>query len=134
MTSTLDFRSCMAAIASADVSRLSAVLILIGSKPPIVLADVDVSSIGALEPDLLLLDIDELETDPLEAVRMMRFLLRSSVIAVYTGRLNRSWGLQCHLAGASCVLSKLASDDRTAFGLTHAMQSGCFTDPAFAAA
>lgn len=131
---TAYFHSCLAGTVPAENARLAAVLGLIGSKPPTVMATIDVTAIGTIEPDLLLMDVDELETDPLEAVRMMRFLLRSSVIAVYTGRLERSWGRDCHLAGASCLLSKRGSDDQTALGLMSAMRGGCFTDPAFEAA
>lgn len=134
MISTREFRSCLAGIASAQTSRLAAVLTLIGSKPPSILPKIEITAIGMIEPELLVMDVDDLETDPLEAIRMTRFLLHTSVIAVYTGRIERSWSLQCHLAGASCLLSKLAGDDQIAFGLMHAIQSGCFTDPAFEAA
>jgi DNA-binding NarL/FixJ family response regulator len=131
---TADFHSCLAGTVPAENARLAAVLELIGSKPPEVVAKIDVTAIGTIEPDVLLMDVDDLETDPLEAVRMVRFLLHQSVIAVYTNRLERSWGLQCHLAGASCLLSKLGSDDQTALGLMWAIRTGCYTDPAFEAA
>ncbi len=134
ISTTTGFSSCLAGIDSADTPRLGAALELIGSSPPDIVETIDVPAIGAIEPDLLVMDVDGLQTDPLEALRMTRFVLRESVIAVYTGRIERSWGRQCHLAGASCLLSKLGSDDRTVVGLLHAIHSGCFTDPAFEAA
>jgi hypothetical protein len=131
---TRRFSSCLAGIEPAAVPLLSATLALIGSEHPTIISPIDVTGIGSLEPDVLVLDVDALETDPLETIRMTRFLLRSGVIAIYTGTITQSWGLACHLAGANCVLSKRAGEDRTALGLMHAIRGGCFTDPAFEAA
>jgi hypothetical protein len=128
------FRSCLAGIEPASLPLLVASLTLIGSSEPVTMSEIDVTAIGALEPDMLVLNVDALTTDPFEAIRMARFVLRSSVIAVFTGRLEQSWGLSCHLAGANCLLSSGNDGDRTALGLLHAIRGGCFTDRAFNAA
>lgn len=60
--------------------------------------------------------------------------LSGSISTIFTGRLERSWGRACHLAGANCLLSNSGGEDRTAIGLLHGLRSGCFTDPAFEAA
>jgi hypothetical protein len=126
--------SCLGGIRPDAIPLLVAALVLIGCEEPTILAAIDVTAIGSLEPHLLVLDVDALETDPLETIRMTRFLLRSGVIAIFTARLEQSWGLACHLAGANCVLSSSGGEDRTAIGLLHGLRSGCFTDPAFEAA
>jgi hypothetical protein len=131
---TRRFTSCLAGIGPDAVPLLVAALVLIGSEEPTIIGTIDVTAIGSLEPHMLVLDVDALETDPLETIRMTRFLLRSGVIAIFTGRLEQSWGRACHLAGANCVLSSRGSEDRTAIGLMHGLRSGCFTDPAFEAA
>jgi len=131
---TRRFSSCLAGIGPEAVPLLVAALVLIGSDAPTIIAPIDVTAIGSLEPHMLVLDVDALETDPLETIRMSRFLLRSGVIAIFTGRLEQSWGRACHLAGANCLLSNRGSEDRTALGLLHGLRSGCFTDPAFEAA
>lgn len=131
---TRPFSSCLAGIEPAAVPLLVASLVLIGSAPPTIISPIDVTGIGSLEPDVLVFDVDALETDPLETIRMTRFLLRSGLIAIYTGTLTQSWGRACHLAGANCLLSKDAGEDRTALGLMHSIRGGCFTDPAFEAA
>jgi DNA-binding NarL/FixJ family response regulator len=128
------FRSCLAGIDSAELPGLISSLMLVGSTEPVTLPEIDVAAIGKLEPDIVVMNVDQLLLDPLESIRMTRFVLQSSVIAVFTGKLEHSWGRACHLAGANCLLSKRGSADQTALGLLHAMRSGCFTDPSFEAA
>jgi hypothetical protein len=131
---TRRFSSCLAGIGPDAVPLLVAALVLIGSEEPTIIAAIDITAIGSLEPHMLVIDVDGLETDPLETIRMLRFLLRSGVITIFTAKLEQSWGLACHLAGANCVLSSQGGEDRTAIGLLHGLRSGCFTDPAFEAA
>ncbi len=134
MAQTRRFSSCLAGIEPAAVPMLVAALVLIGSDEPTILAATDTTAIGSLDAHVLVLDVDALETDPLETIRQARFLLRAGVIAIFTDRLEQSWGLACHLAGANCLLSKLGSEDTTAIGLLRGIGGGCFTDPAFEAA
>jgi DNA-binding NarL/FixJ family response regulator len=128
------FRSCVAGIEPAALPLLIASLTLIGSSEPAVLGEIDVTAIGTLEPELLVMNVDALTTDPLEVIRMTRFLLRSSIIAIFTARLDQWWVMSCHVAGANCLLSSTNGEDRTALGLLHAIRGGCFTDRAFDAA
>jgi hypothetical protein len=128
------FRSCLAGIEPAALPLLVATLTLIGSSEPVTMSEIDVTAIGALEPELVVMNVDALTTDPFEAIRMTRFLLRSCIIAIFTARLDRSWGFSLHLAGANCLLASGNGEDRTALGLLHAIRGGCFTDRAFDAA
>jgi hypothetical protein len=124
----------MAGIEPASHPLLVASLTLIGSGEPTVMSEIDVTAIGALEPELLVMNVDALTTDPFEAIRMTRFLLRSCIIAIFTARLEQWWVMECHLAGANCLLASGNDEDRTALGLLHAIRGGCFTDRAFAVA
>jgi len=89
--------------------------------------------IGTVKPKLLVCDIDRSESDPLELLRQLRFVLSVSIILVYTDRANGSWNVGCHTAGANGLLSKQSNTTELAAGVRSAMQIGCFTDPRCAA-
>jgi DNA-binding NarL/FixJ family response regulator len=111
----------------------SAVFKAAGVPPLATLARLDVAELGRLVPSLLVCDIDKVDVDPLELLRRIRFVLPDCMIAVYTGVKERTWGLACHLAGANCLLSKDSSEQELAGGVRDALQTGCYTDPHFAA-
>jgi DNA-binding NarL/FixJ family response regulator len=100
----------------------------------IVTSRVDVVGLRTVSPDVLICDLDALETDPLEMLRQLRFVLPGCIIVIYTRNAKRSWGLSCHTAGANGVLSKDSSETELAAGLKLAMADGCFTDPRLRAA
>ncbi len=91
------------------------------------------TELGLVAPHIVVLDIDNLDIDPLELLRMIRFVLPGCVIAVYSGTLEQDWALACHLAGANCVLSKGSDEAHISAGLRQATAIGCFTDPRFVA-
>lgn len=124
---------CLAAVEPKDVPLLVAALEGAGEVGLTVVANVDVVALGKLAPDVLVADIDRQEVDALELLRQLRFVLPACVIVVYTGAVRSAWGRDCHLAGASCVLSKESREALLASGLRRAIQTGCFTDPRFAA-
>jgi|HubBroStandDraft_2_1064218.scaffolds.fasta_scaffold104739_3 DNA-binding NarL/FixJ family response regulator len=124
---------CLAAVDLKDVPLLSAALEAAGVANLTIVPRLDVVVLRKLAPDVLVADIDSLEIDPLEMVRQLRFVLPDCVIVVYTATMESSWGRACHLAGASCLLSKEARKSQLIFGLKYAIQTGCFTDPRFAA-
>jgi len=94
-------------------------------------ADLSVSGLGTLEPDLLVCDLDRLDVDRLEFLRRVRFVLPECLIAVYTADLHRIWSRACHLAGANCLLAKASSENDVAMGVRQTLRSGCFTDRRF---
>ena len=120
---------CLAAVDQEDIPLLSAALKGAGEPGLTVAAHLDVAELAKLAPDVLIADVDRQAVDPLELLRQLRFVLPECVIVVYTGAANRSWGRACHLAGASCVLSKESRKPLLVSGLQHAIRSGCFTDP-----
>jgi len=120
---------CLAAIDPKDIVLLSAALKGAGESGLTVAAHLDVVELAKLAPDLLIADVDGQEVDSLELLRQLRFVLPDCVIVVYTGAVSRSWGRACHLAGASCVLSKQSRKRLLVSGLQHAIENGCFTDP-----
>jgi DNA-binding NarL/FixJ family response regulator len=120
---------CLAAVDPKDIPLLSAALKGAGEPGLTVVAHLDVAELAKLAPDVLIADVDRQAVDPLELLRQLRFVLPECVIVVYTEAVERSWGRACHLAGASCVLSKESRKPLLVSGLQHAIQSGCFTDP-----
>jgi DNA-binding NarL/FixJ family response regulator len=126
-------RVCCLAVDPKDIALLGAALKGAGQPGLTIVAHLDVAALGKLAPDVLIADIDRQKVDPLEMLRQLRFVLPECVIVVYTAAVRRDWARACHLAGASCVLSKESRESRLVSGLQHAIQTGCFTDPRFAA-
>jgi DNA-binding NarL/FixJ family response regulator len=126
-------RVCCLAVDPKDVPLLGAALSAAGEPSLTTIARLDVAALGKLSPDVLVADIDWQKVDPLEMLRQLRFVLPECVIVIYTGTATRAWGRACHLAGASCVLSKESRKALLVSGLKRAIQTGCFTDPRFAA-
>lgn len=125
--------SCLAAVDIKDIPLLGAALKGAGEPAVATVASIDVTALQKIRPDVLVADVDELEIDALEILRQLRFVLPDCIIAVYTAVTKPSWGRDCHLAGANCLLSKEAPESQLTAGLQCAIQSGCFTDPRFAA-
>ena len=124
---------CLAAVNPKDIPLLGAALSGAGEVGLTVVANIDVVALGKLAPDVLVADVDWQEVDALEQLRQLRFVLPECVIVVYTGAAKPAWGRACHLAGASCVLSKESPEAVLVSGLRRAIETGCFTDPRFAA-
>jgi DNA-binding NarL/FixJ family response regulator len=124
---------CLAALDATDVPLLAAALKGAGEPALTIIAHLEVAELSKLGPDVLVADIDRLEVDPLEMLRQLRFVLPDCVIVVYTAIAEPSWSRACHLAGASCLLSKESRESQLISGLQGAIRTGCFTDPRFAA-
>lgn len=125
-------RSYLAGSLDGSIPLLTASLLEAGFASPVVADHINVTELGLASPQLAVLDIDHLEVDALELLRMLRFVLPECIIAVYSGTLERDWARRCHLAGANCVLSKSSDGPELVAGLRRALSSGCFTDPRFA--
>jgi DNA-binding NarL/FixJ family response regulator len=125
---------CLAGIDRSKIPLFTSVLRAAGVPALATIARLDVTELGRLAPDLLVCDIDAVEVDRLELLRRIRFVVPECLIAVYTGIMKQPWGLACHLAGANCLLSKQSDERGLSEGVHDAMQSGCYTDPRFAAA
>ncbi len=124
---------CLAAIDPDHIFVLRAALKSAGESAVLIPAHLDVAKLSALAPNTLVVDIDQLEGHALEMVRQLRFVLPQCILVVYSSSTEQAWARECHLAGATCVLSKNSSEAQLANGLRHAMRSGCWTDPRFAA-
>ncbi len=127
-------RSCIAGVYPSSVPLLTAALSAVGFPLPIVLGRLNVTELGLNVPDVLIIDIDSTELDAMELLRMTRFVLRACVIVVYTNKSSQTWALECHIAGANCILSKGSDESGLVAGLTHTFATGCFTDPSIVAA
>jgi DNA-binding NarL/FixJ family response regulator len=122
---------CLAGIGDGEVAKLRLALHDAGELGPTSVVRLNVAELGKLAPQVLLCDIDDSDVDALELVRRLRFVLPECIIAVYTLVMEQTWALECHLAGANCVLSKNSTEAELARGLRSACSSGCFTDPRF---
>ena len=60
-----------------------AVFKAVGESPLATLARLDVPELGRLDPNVLVCDFDATETDSLEVLRQIRFVLPECLIAVY---------------------------------------------------
>ena len=126
-------RSYLAGNRAAWIPLLTTSLLSSGFAFPVIAERINVTELGLAAPRVVVLDIDDLNIDPLELLRMIRFVLPACIIAVYSGTLRQDWSLACHLAGANCVLSKSSDEAEIVAGFRQALVSGCFTDPSFAA-
>jgi DNA-binding NarL/FixJ family response regulator len=124
---------CLAAIDPDHVPLLSAALKGAGESALTILARLDVAELSKRAPDILVADVDRLLVDPLEMVRQLRFVLPECILVIYTSPTEQAWARECHLAGATCILSKDSDEWQLTNGLRHATQTGCWTDPRFAA-
>jgi DNA-binding NarL/FixJ family response regulator len=127
-------RSYLAGHRAASIPLLTAALLSSGFESPTIAERINVTELGLAAPHIAVLDVDALDIDPFELLRMIRFVLPLCVIAVYSGTLEQRWALNCHLAGANCVLSKSSNEEQITSGLSQGLASGCFTDPSFVAA
>lgn len=126
--------SCLARIEPGAIELLTESLAAVAHPLPIVVSRLGVTEVGLLAPRVLVVDVHGLAVDPLEMLRMLRFVLPGCIIAVYTNVLEEAWALACHTAGANCLLSKASDATQLAIGLRGSLRSGCFTDPSFRAA
>jgi hypothetical protein len=110
---------------------LSALLAGLGADLVLVTERVRVPELTPLRLDLLLIDADQFELDPLETLRMTRFVLPGCVIAIHTDIGGSMWPFECHLAGANCVLLKGTTAGDIEAGIRRTLRTGCFTDPGF---
>ena len=117
----------------ACIPLLTASLASSGFVDPVITAGINVTELGRAAPDLLVLDVDDLDIDPIELIRRTRFVLPGCIIVVYSDGRRPNWARACHLAGANCMLSKQSTGNQLVAGLDEALRSGCFTDPVFTA-
>lgn len=125
----MDSTCCLVAVAAEDIPRLSAALTGALGHAEMTVALLDVPVLNALAPDVLVIDIDRLDTDPIESLRRLRFVLADCVIVAFTDSTRPSFMRKYHNAGANCLISKSSDERQIAAGLREALRSGCFTDP-----
>lgn len=125
----MDHICCVTGIDPAKAVLLYAALQAAGEPSMSVLRQLDVADLSRRSPHVLVCDLDRLDVDPLELLRQVRFVLPECTIVVYTAIATQAWARECHLAGASCVLSTESNEAQLTAGLRRAIQSGCFTDP-----
>lgn len=124
-------RCCLVEIEPKRIALLTAALHAAAAAPLITVARFDVGILSQLDVELIIVDVDRLVIDSLEAIRQLRFVLPDSIIVVYTDLTKSTWARDCHKAGANGVLSCKSNESQLIFGLSHAIIGGCFTDSHF---
>ncbi len=85
--------ACLAGIDRAHTPMMPTALTLAAPKMRAEIARIDVVELRALVPALLICDIDDVSSDPLETLRQVRFVVPGCVIGVYTKTAELSWAL-----------------------------------------
>lgn len=124
---------CLVAIAPEDIPVLTAALDATVAHAETNVANLDIAVLNSLGPAVIIIDIDRVAVDPIEALRQLRFVLPDCLIVAYTAGLQSSVVRACHNAGANAIISKSATPAQLITGLRSANVSGCFTDPRFIA-
>jgi DNA-binding NarL/FixJ family response regulator len=120
-------------VAPEDGPRLAFAINAALEEAETIVARPDIALLNALAPDMIVIDVDRLATDPLETLRQVRFVCPDSMIVAFTASMDAPLIRSCHNAGANCLLSKRSSGTQLSVGLRRAVRSGCYTDPYFAA-
>ncbi|HEY5341895.1 MAG TPA: hypothetical protein VIK27_12775 [Candidatus Aquilonibacter sp.] len=124
---------CLVAVAPEDIHVLTAGLDATVAHAETSVANLDIAVLNSLDPEVIVIDIDRLAVDPVEALRQLRFVLPDCIIVAYTAGMQPPVVRACHNAGANALLSKSATPAQIITGLRSANLSGCFTDPRFIA-
>ena len=120
--------TCLVALRFDDLPILNTALDLVGV-PQSVSMELNPTAIKSLAPEVVVLDIDDLNIDPFETLRRLRFVLPDCMMIVYTNVLSSEWCRGCRLAGVSGIRSERSDVGAVEFGIRPTIQNGCFTDP-----
>jgi DNA-binding NarL/FixJ family response regulator len=90
--------------------------------------DIDLHRLLDEQPDLLFVDADYVNEEPLRLVNLLRTLVPEAIICVYTSERSPKWATACHFAGATAVFSKNALRVEIIAGMREAMRRQSYTD------
>jgi DNA-binding NarL/FixJ family response regulator len=110
------------------VSTLAEVFGELGLELLNVSSAVDVERVLDEQPDVLFIDADFLDQEPLQLVNSLRLVAPEAVICVYTGEQSPQWARSCHFAGATAVFSKDAHRSEIVAGMRDALRRQPYTD------
>ena len=95
------------------------------------LESMSLDEIGRNEPDVVFVDIDFIEVEPITAIRQLHGVVPNATICAYTGRTDPEWAAAIHGAGANCVISKSATPAEIVEAIQRALRAGTFVDRRF---
>jgi len=113
------------------VPALSEALVDAGLEIVRVSRHIDLKGLLNLQPRVLFLDLDFIEDEPLETIRLLRTLLPEAYICVYTSDRSDGWSKECHFSGANAVFSKSAQRHELVTGIRSTLATGIYTDRRF---
>ncbi len=91
-------------------------------------ADIDMHRLLDDQPDVLFVDADFVNQEPLRLVNALRMLVPAAVICVYTGQRSPDWAKACQFAGATAIFSKNAHRREIVEGMARALRHEPYTD------
>lgn len=95
------------------------------------LESMSLDEIGRNEPDVVFVDIDFIEVEPITAIRQLHGVVPNATICAYTGRTDPEWAAAIRSAGANCVISKSATPSEIVEAIQRALHVGTFIDHRF---
>lgn len=95
------------------------------------LESMSLDEIGRNEPDVVFVDIDFIEVEPITAIRQLHGVVPNATICAYTGRTDPEWAAAIGGAGANCVISKSATPAEIVDAIQRALHAGGFVDHRF---
>ncbi len=90
--------------------------------------DADFRQLLDEQPDVVFIDVDFTEQEPLHLIRLIHTLLPQAFICVYAGHRTAEWAKACHFSGANAVFSKHADREEIVAGLHDMFETRHFTD------
>lgn len=91
-------------------------------------SDVEMQSVLEGQPDVLFIDIDYVNQEPLQVVSILRTLAPNSAICVYTSKRGRRWARACQAAGADAIFSKNARRSEIVAGMNDVLGGSSYID------
>jgi DNA-binding NarL/FixJ family response regulator len=110
------------------VDELAEVLAEAGLDLRGVTSDLEPRALSDDPPDVLFVDTDYLEDDPLRQINVVGALAPNTLVCVYTGEEDPEWADSCHFAGAAAIFSKHAPRGEIVAGLRTTLVDRRYTD------
>jgi DNA-binding NarL/FixJ family response regulator len=93
----------------------------VGLELTAVSSGVDVREVLDQSPDVVFLDADFLDQEPLRLINVLGTLLPNAAICMYSSRSGVDWRQACRVAGATAVFGKNAARAEIVSGLRDAL-------------
>jgi DNA-binding NarL/FixJ family response regulator len=93
-----------------------------------ILESVAVDELGRTEPQLVVIDIDFVDDDPVTTIKLLHTVVPLATLCVYTGTVDEGFAQTLVRAGAHAVITKLASPQEIVEAIRAALSKGSYLD------